>query len=380
MTDTTYRSARAVDTLHRVDGDFRAVCELLYGEGVDPADVWSDAFAKRATFRESDSERTQRRVAQASNVLGLTAGTAALATAAKDPRLEGTKIHGSGVKLSENRAVKGVLRQVNRVGAKRLAVGALGLQGANVGGDVVTSRVLGREPKKRLVAKAGPDQSDVNSPRGPNKSSMSYRTGKAIRRGFNEATKTNKRKVLLVGGAGVLLVRRKAKADAAAREYYDEATYGPDVYKSQSGVEDVVFSGEFSKLDDDKRLAFGWASVTKVDGMPVIDRQADFMTTEDIETAAYEYVLKSRVGGDMHRRNGEAAHKVSDLVESFVVTDEKVKKMGLPEDTPRGWWVGFKIHDDDAWELVKKGERTGFSIHGRGRRREIGMDEAMGYQ
>jgi hypothetical protein len=37
---------------------------------------------------------------------------------------------------------------------------------------------------------------------------------------------------------------------------------------------------------------------------------------------------------------------------------------------PHGWWVGFKINDDDQWESVKKGDRAHFSIHGKGRRVE----------
>jgi len=35
---------------------------------------------------------------------------------------------------------------------------------------------------------------------------------------------------------------------------------------------------------------------------------------------------------------------------------------------PSGWWVGFKVQDPEVWAKVKTGERTGFSIHGHGRR------------
>jgi len=138
-----------------------------------------------------------------------------------------------------------------------------------------------------------------------------------------------------------------------------------DVYKAEPEFE---AEGEFTKFDEDKRLAFGWASVIKKDGVPVVDRQGDYIEMDELENAAYKYVLNSRIGGDMHKRNGQAAHHVSDLVESFVLTPEKIEKMGLPEDTPHGWWVGFKVHDDDTWDLVKKKGRTGFSIHGSGKR------------
>lgn len=149
-------------------------------------------------------------------------------------------------------------------------------------------------------------------------------------------------------------------------------------------VNDVQWGGEFSKFDEDKRLAFGWASVVKVNGEPVVDRQGDYIGIGDIEDAAYVYVEKSRVGGDMHRRVGgkdlageDRPHHVADLVESMVFTPEKIAKMGLPDDFPVGWWVGFKVHDDASWTEVKEGRRTGFSIHGKGIRKEVDYDSIL---
>jgi len=150
------------------------------------------------------------------------------------------------------------------------------------------------------------------------------------------------------------------------------------VSKSDDDI-DVVWTGEFVKMDTDKRQVFGWASVVEVNGQPVIDRQGDWITPDEIEKAAYEYVVKSRKGGDQHQRQGDVPFHASDLIESFVVTPEKIEKMGLPEDTPVGWWVGFKVNNEDTWQKVKKGTATGFSIHGKGKRREIPMDEAMNY-
>ena len=133
----------------------------------------------------------------------------------------------------------------------------------------------------------------------------------------------------------------------------------------------VTWAGEFSKTDDDKRQVFGWASVVEVDGQPVVDRQGDWITPDEIEKAAYEYVVKSRVGGHQHKRTDSGAFHASDMIESIVFTPEKISKMGLPEDFPVGWWVGYKVHDEETWEKVKKGDITGFSIHGKGKRREV---------
>lgn len=137
--------------------------------------------------------------------------------------------------------------------------------------------------------------------------------------------------------------------------------------------DDVVWTGTFAKYDDEKRLAFGWANVTSIGGETVLDKQGDIIFPDEMEKAAYDYVQRSRIGGNMHKRtdDGSQPHHVMDLVESFVVTPEKIEKMGLPPDTPQGWWVGFKIHDDEAWDDVKSQRRTSFSIHGRGRRTPV---------
>lgn len=154
----------------------------------------------------------------------------------------------------------------------------------------------------------------------------------------------------------------------------------PSPYYGGKRDDTMTFTGEFSKFDDSKRQAFGWASVVSKGGVPVVDRQGDYISAEDLEEAAYNYVRSSRVGGDMHRRGDDGGpHKVSDMIESIVFTDDKIAKMGLPEDYPRGWWVGFKIHDEPTWDLVRKQGRTGFSIHGRGIRNDVDLDSMMGY-
>ena len=172
---------------------------------------------------------------------------------------------------------------------------------------------------------------------------------------------------LVAGGAGV-------KNVVAPKRQYE---YVPD-YMMKRDTADIEVRGEFTKFDDDKRQAFGWASIVKVDGQPVVDRQGDYISIEDLEEAAYRYVHKSRIGGDMHKRNGEAPHHVSDMIESIVFTPEKIAKMGLPPTFPQGWWVGYQINDEDTWAEVRKRGRTGFSIHGRGVRKEMPLDELMG--
>ena len=81
---------------------------------------------------------------------------------------------------------------------------------------------------------------------------------------------------------------------------------------------------------------------------------------ETLEAAAYKFAELYRDGGEMHERTGTAV-----MVESVVLTEEKQAAMGLAAGTlPVGWWVGFRVTDDDVWEKVKSGEYSMFSIGG----------------
>ena len=124
------------------------------------------------------------------------------------------------------------------------------------------------------------------------------------------------------------------------------------------------------KTDDDKRLVFGWASVAiTVDGVQLEDRQQDIIDPEDLEEAAYEYVLNFRDTGEEHN---PTMRKKGKLVESCVLTAEKQKAMGIPEGSvPVGWWIGFKIEDDAAWERIKSGQYRMFSIEGKANREPV---------
>jgi len=179
-----------------------------------------------------------------------------------------------------------------------------------------------------------------------------------------------------------LLVPRAPKMKLApALDKAGEKVFGPThlTVKAKETVKkddspSVTWSGDISKRDDDKHQVFGFALVTHVDGEPVIDRQGDYTPLEEIEKSAYTYVIESRKGGDMHRRDGENPLHTSDLIESFVITPEKLSTMGLAEDAlPHGWWVGFKVNDEQQWDDVKTGKRTSFSIHGRGVRKNLMM-------
>lgn len=118
-----------------------------------------------------------------------------------------------------------------------------------------------------------------------------------------------------------------------------------------------------AKTLEDKKQVFGWANVAAdAAGTNIIDRQGDMISPEDLEAAAYDYVLKF---GDTGERHDPNLRKKGKLIESVIFTKEKLEAMGLKEGSlPYGWWVGFQMTDDTAWEKIKKGEYSMFSIEG----------------
>ena len=314
-----------------------AVLDALYGDG-----AWE--ITKALTEKE---KRTQARVGLASNVVGMVAGTAAMVTAAKNPALK----KGGATAKTAGPATKWLARKLKSSDATAAkiyrggAAGALGLQVANTGGDLVANRVLSRESKKK-VSKSETEVAPAKI--------------KLVKRGVN-----------LAGTGAKQAPKISGKAMAAAQQAPELANKAV-----QSVKKDVDFSirGEISKMNVEKKQVFGWASVIEINGEPVIDLQGDVMTIDTIEKAAYDYVHKSRKGGNQHQRSGEEPLHVSDMIESFVLTPEKKDQMGLPDTVPTGWWVGFKINDDATWESYKNGQLKDFSVHGSGTRRAVDLD------
>jgi hypothetical protein len=115
------------------------------------------------------------------------------------------------------------------------------------------------------------------------------------------------------------------------------------------------------KADAEAQVVFGWAVVSqKADGSDLWDLDNEHVPVEDLEKAAYDFVLDSRESGTDHDQG--PVH--GQLVESIVTTVEKQQALGLTGDElPVGWWVGFHV-DDATWKSVKAGDRLMFSIDG----------------
>jgi cation transport regulator ChaB len=134
-------------------------------------------------------------------------------------------------------------------------------------------------------------------------------------------------------------------------------------------------AGQFAlaKVDEEQRLVFGFFSVNKIGGELVEDLQGDMIETEELEKAAYGFVLDARVAGEGHVRKG-----VGRLVESVMLSYEKqeaikecLAKQGINASLDlgcEGWFGGFRIDDDDVWKAVREDGYPAFSIGGGGKR------------
>ena len=119
-----------------------------------------------------------------------------------------------------------------------------------------------------------------------------------------------------------------------------------------------------AKADADQQLIFGWASVVEEGGRLIVDKQGDAILPEDLEKAAYDFVLYARQHGEMHKTLGTGR-----LVESMVFTTEKQAALGIDLGKV-GWWVGFKGDNAGTWAAHKRGALPEFSIGGSARRVE----------
>lgn len=130
---------------------------------------------------------------------------------------------------------------------------------------------------------------------------------------------------------------------------------------------------EILKVDEDQRMAFGWAYVA-VDaaGQQVVDLSGDVVDDpEELAKAAYDFVLNARTGDVMHQEK-----VIGELVESLVITPDKLAKLGVPDGVlpQSAWWIGFHVTDPGVWSQIRAGDWTAFSVGGEGVRTPMGAD------
>lgn len=98
-----------------------------------------------------------------------------------------------------------------------------------------------------------------------------------------------------------------------------------------------------------------------------VDAQEDFMTADDIEETAHNYLIKARLIGSDHTQQIDAAP-----CESYIAPqDLQYEGQNGPQVVKKGSWViGVKVFNPDEWQKVLNGEYTGVSVGGEGIRED----------
>lgn len=118
------------------------------------------------------------------------------------------------------------------------------------------------------------------------------------------------------------------------------------------------------------RTVTGWAAVvTRDDGQQVVDHDDHIIPVEVLKRAVQDAFRESGGAGRIDvNHEGETA---ADLVESFVVTKENRKALGLGDSGREGWIATIRISDPDVIARVQSGELTELSLKGTAEGRKI---------
>jgi hypothetical protein len=127
----------------------------------------------------------------------------------------------------------------------------------------------------------------------------------------------------------------------------------------------VLFKGNLDKVDKVHKVAYGWAYVAEKGATEVVDHSGDIWPIEELEKSAHQFVIDCRVGKSSHR-----GIQKSTLVESIVFTKEVQDALNIDLGKV-GWFVGFRIEDEDVLKQIENGELAMFSIGGSGTREEL---------
>jgi hypothetical protein len=134
---------------------------------------------------------------------------------------------------------------------------------------------------------------------------------------------------------------------------------------------DVIHAGDAEEIEEpeeEKDVEFGIKKVDEqhlVGGVvyepDVVDADGDYVLADDIRQAAYSFSKNGARVKIMH--SGRPIQAT--VVESYIVpVDFTMEKQVIKAGT---WWMTVYIADERAWQAVKAGELTGFSMGGVGR-------------
>jgi len=128
----------------------------------------------------------------------------------------------------------------------------------------------------------------------------------------------------------------------------------------------------FAKVNKRLGVIFGWAIISKIDGEAYVDTQKHHIPEDSMLEKALDYMMRSRKGGEMHRKKKAAdgskeVEKRGTVPFCFPLTDEIAKAYKI-QCRVSGLMIGWLPHEDCREEIVEKfesGEYNGFSVGGK---------------
>jgi hypothetical protein len=120
----------------------------------------------------------------------------------------------------------------------------------------------------------------------------------------------------------------------------------------------------FVKVDDELGLVFGFAIVCNKSGEPYYDLHGDHIPEDSMLKAATDFMLHSRMAGEMHERDDHKQPVASgSVVFAFPLTSEIAKSLDIKTDQT-GLLIAMRPDKKEILNKFKSGEYTGFSIGG----------------
>ncbi len=126
----------------------------------------------------------------------------------------------------------------------------------------------------------------------------------------------------------------------------------------------------FKAVDKVKKQVYGYCLV------PILpDYQGDTITAEEVEKAAHRFMQNAAV----HKLKGQGTSDQHSYFDGIGYVCESTidyhgvigKAAGMDEGIQGGWWIGVQVENDELWDKIEKGEKTGFSIGGTGVREPV---------
>jgi len=174
-------------------------------------------------------------------------------------------------------------------------------------------------------------------------------------------------RAMATGYAAVKRTYKRTKEGWVEKELVGMNTVHVNQPEKDISINYLQKSYEFkiTKSNEEKQYIFGYVMFSAdPQGNIITDSEGDQIDIEDLEEMAYKYVRFYRDLGEQHITHGDGT-----LIESFVITPQKIEAMGIPQGIlPYAWFCGFYVSDPTAWARIKNGDYQAFSIEGLAKR------------